>query len=383
MAGVKVIDGDGHVTEPPDLWESYLEPAYRPRAIRIARNEAGLEVLLIDGKRHHIFAPGTLGVLGGIGMDATKLLEPGCHTYLDACPAGGYDPHARLKVMDGEGIDAVVLYPTIGLTWEGHVEDPKLAAAYCRAYNSWLIDFCRTAPARLIGVAHLSLLDLDEAIRELKRVAKAGMKGVFVRPDLINDKPIGHPDFDAFWAECQEMGLPVGLHVVAREDRPLAAWWRGQQRELGYGRSGYMFHFAFLTLPVVAAFTGLLQGGTLERFPRLKIAILESGGGWIAHWLARLDGKYRLVKAFTPLRMRPSEYFRRQCWISVEPDEETIPMMVELLGDDRFIWASDYPHVDASLGVVGTLSEGIRRLPAKAQQKILGDNAARLYGLGG
>lgn len=378
---IRVIDADGHVTEPPDLWEKHLEPAYRTRAIRIARNEAGLEVLLIDGRRHHVYAPGTLGVLGGIGMDPAKLLEPGCYTYQEACPAGGYDPHHRLKVLDSEGIDVAVLYPTIGLTWEGHVEHPALAAAYCRAYNTWLIDFCRAAPDRLIGIAHISLLDLAEAIREVKRIARAGMKGVFVRPDLINGKPVGHADFDPFWAHCQEMDLPVALHVVAREERPLAAWWRGQQPELGYGRSGYMFHFAFLTLPVVAAFTSLLQGGTLDRFPRLKIAVLESGGGWIAHWLERLDGKYGLVKAYTPLSMRPSEYFQRQCWISVEPDEGTIPMMVELLGPDRFIWASDYPHVDASLGALKTLKERIASLPGEARRRILGQNAARLYGL--
>lgn len=380
---IKIIDADGHLTEPQDLWENYLEPAYRQRAIRIARNEAGLELLLIDGKRHHVFAPGTLGVLGGIGMDAAKLLEPGSHTYRDACPAGGYDPQARLKVLDAEGIDVVVLYPTIGLTWEGHVEDPKLAAAYCRAYNTWLMEFCQAAPERLVGVAHISLLDPDEAIRELRRTAKAGMRGVFVRPDLVNGKPIGHRDLDRFWAECQELDLPVGLHVVGREERPLADWWRGQQRELGYGRSGFMFHFAFLTLPVMAAFTSLLQGGTLDRFPRLKVAILETGGGWIAHWLERLDGKYRLLRAYTPLSLKPSEYFQRQCWISVEPDEETTPMMMELLGEDRFIWASDYPHVDASMGVLGTLRARIGGLPARAQQKLLGQNAARLYGLGG
>ena len=377
----KVIDADGHVSEPQDLWETYLEPKYRERAIRIVRNEAGLEVLLIDGKRHHVFAPGTLGILGGIGMDSEKLLEPGAHTYREACPPGGYDPHARLKVMEAESIDVAVFYPTIGLAWEGHVDDPALAAAYCRAYNRWLAEFCSVAPERLVGVAHLSLADVDEAIRELRRCAKAGFKGVFVRPDLVEGRAIGHPDFDPLWAECQAMGVPVGLHVVAREERPLAQWWRGQQRELGYGRSGFMFHFAFLTLSVVAAFTSLLQGGTLERFPRLKVAILESGGGWLAHWLERLDGKYRLLRKYTPLRMRPSEYFQRQCWISVEPDEATTPAMVELLGEDRFIWASDYPHADASFGVLETLRGRITPLSPEAQRKLLGANAAVLYGL--
>jgi len=106
-----------------------------------------------------------------------------------------------------------------------------------------------------------------------------------------------------------------------------------------------------------------------------------TGAGWIAHWLERLDAKYRLLKAYTPLSLKPSEYFQRQCWISVEPDEETTPMMVELLGEDRFIWASDYPHVDASMGALETLKARIQRLPAELQQKILGNNAARLYGL--
>ena len=109
MTTTRVIDADGHVTEPADLWATSLEAAWRPRAIRIARNAANLETLLIDGKPHHVYAPGTLGVLGGIGMDPAKRLEPGGYTYREACPAGGWDPAARLKVLDEEGIDVSVL----------------------------------------------------------------------------------------------------------------------------------------------------------------------------------------------------------------------------------------------------------------------------------
>ena len=121
-AGAPVVDADGHVLEPADTWLKYLEPSYRDRAIRIAEDEHGYEVLLIDGQPLKTLR-GQLGALGGIEMDATRLLTRGQMTYAEGSPAGGYDPVERLRVMDGEGIDVVLLYPTIGICWEGHVTD--------------------------------------------------------------------------------------------------------------------------------------------------------------------------------------------------------------------------------------------------------------------
>ena len=125
----------------------------------------------------------------------------------------------------------------------------------------------------------------------------------------------------------------------------------------------------------------ILTTGVFERFPRLKYVILESGAGWVAHWLERLDGKYKIGGMFSPLMEPPSVYFDRQCFVSVEPDEKTTPAMVELLGEDRFIWASDFPHVDAEYGVVAELKENIERMPESAQRKLLGENAIEVYGL--
>ena len=109
--------------------------------------------------------------------------------------------------------------------------------------------------------------------------------------------------------------------------------------------------------------------------------ILESGAGWIAHWLERLDGKYKCGKAFSPLKEPPSFYFKRQCYISVEPDEKTTPVMVELLGEDNFVWASDFPHFDAEYGVVAELKENLTGMSETAQRKLLGANAAKIYNL--
>ena len=122
--------------EPADTWLKYIDPQYRDRAIRIAYDDNGYENLLIDNKPLNLVR-GHLGVLGGIGMDPVALHTNGKMTYADGCPAGGYDPKARLKVMDEEGIDIALLYPTIGICWEGPVTDPKLATAYTKAYNRW------------------------------------------------------------------------------------------------------------------------------------------------------------------------------------------------------------------------------------------------------
>jgi hypothetical protein len=122
----RVVDADGHVLELADTWVKYLDPSYRDRAIRIARDDEGYEVLVIDGRPLKTLR-GQLGALGGIAMDTRELLTRGQVSYAEGSPPGGYDPLARLRVMDGEGIDAVLLYPTIGICWEGHVTDGNLA----------------------------------------------------------------------------------------------------------------------------------------------------------------------------------------------------------------------------------------------------------------
>ena len=186
MAGEQrspIVDADGHILEPADTWLKYIDPQYRDRAIRIERDERGWEVLLFDNKPLEVLR-GQLGALGGVGEDKDPLLRRGKRTYADACIPGSCDPRARLTVMDEEDIDIALLYPTIGICWEGLVQDPKLALAYTRAYNRWLADFCREDPKRLFPIAHISLLDPDGAVEEVVRAQKDGCVGVFLSPDM-------------------------------------------------------------------------------------------------------------------------------------------------------------------------------------------------------
>ena len=378
VTDILTVDADGHVLEPRNTWVDYIEPRFRDRAIRVDRDADGDEVLLIDGKSLEAIR-NRLGALGGIEMDPSALLEHGRFSYEDGCPPGSYDPKARIEVLDQEGIDIALLYPTIGICWEGHTQDAVLAHAYTEAYNRWIVDFCSHNPKRLVPIAHINLLDGELAVKELVRAHEAGCRGVYISPDMFAraGKRFDDPSLDGFWATAQERELPVGFHVVVR-DQPTTSYMDPLDTE---GARFGLFNFAFLAIDVMAGFTELLSLGVLERFPRLKISVLEAGANWISAWLDRLDHKFEVMKSLTILTMKPSDYFRRQCLVSADPDESITADVVRHLGAQYFIWASDYPHIDASLGVVQEMRERVAPLPVADQRLVLGENAVRFYGL--
>jgi uncharacterized protein len=370
------IDADGHVLEPRDTWLDYLDPAFRERAIRIADDDQGDEVLLVDGRPIESMR-NRLAQLGGIDLDPDVVLTGRRLRYEEGCPPGGYDPAARLQVMDAEDIDVALLYPTIGICWEGLVTDPALATAYTRAYNRYIVDFCSYDPARLVPVAHISLIDEHGAVDEIKRAREAGCRAVYLSPDLQarGGRGLNDPAFDNFWGAAADLDMPVGFHVVVR-DKPFFSSWspaRGAGREL--------FAFTFLAIDVMAAFTQMLACGVFERYPELRCTVLESGATWISAWLDRMDHKYEVMRTVTPTELKPSDYFYRQCLVSADPDETVIAPIIEAVGADYFVWASDYPHIDASFGVVGDIRSRVSSLPEADQAKVLGLNAQRFYGL--
>lgn len=371
------VDADGHLLEPRDTWETHLEAKYRDRAIRIDRDDRGDEVLLVDGRPLEGLR-NRLASLGGIELDPVEALKPGNLVYEDGCPLGGYDPAARIQVMDQEGIDIAMLYPTIGICWEGLVDDGELATAYTRAYNRYVVDFCSHDRKRLVPVAHLSLLDVDGAIEEAKRARADGCVSAYLSPDMQarNGKLLSDPSFDPFWATLSDLDMPIGFHVVVRDQPFFRQWMPGRATE-GSG----LFFFSFLAIDVMAAFTQMLSTGVFDKHPKLRCAVLEIGATWISAWLDRMDHKYEVMHADTPGELKPSEYFYRQCLVSADPDETVIAPIVEAVGAEYFIWASDYPHIDASFGVVGEIRDRIKTLSEHDQRLVLGENAANFYKL--
>ena len=171
--------------------------------------------------------------------------------------------------------------------------------------------------------------------------------------------------------------MPIAFHVVVR-DQATTSYIDPFQ---GGGRRFGLLNFVFLAIDVMAGFTELLSCGMLERYPRLRVAILEAGANWISAWLDRLDHKFEVIRATTYLTLRPSDYFRRQCLVSADPDESLTAAVVAHIGADYFIWASDYPHIDASMNVVDTIRRRLAPLSRADQRKVLGSNAQRFYGL--
>jgi predicted TIM-barrel fold metal-dependent hydrolase len=378
-----VVDADGHVMEPEDMWPRFLEPEWRDRAIRIATDDEGMENLLIDGRSHGLVR-GIMGCIGGVGMqdDLEALLTPGMRTYQDGLVAGGYDPAARLKVLDEEGIDMALLYPTLGIHWEGHVTDARLADAYARAYNRYIVDFCSYDPKRLVPVAHINLLDIDLAIAEAERARKDGCVGIYLSPDPASraGRWLADPEMGRFWDAASDLDMPIGFHVVVREnvDNPLFPYLKNADPR----QSGGLLS-TFLGLEVMMAFSQMLTDGVFERHPRLKLAVLETGSNWLIAWLDRMDHKFEKVAEGREgaLKLKPSEYFHRQCVISADPDETMTDAVIARVGDDKVIWASDYPHIDAEMNVLASLEKQIGHLSEDSQNRILGGNCLRFYGI--
>lgn len=401
-----LIDADGHILEPPDLWERYLEPKYRDRAVRIRVGDDGFEFLEIDGKRAQLTSSALLASLGGM----KKLREMGRavedfnssrremlkntaerrhavfdsldtgrpeDTYLAGCAPGAMDMKERLQILDREGMAKAVIYPTLGLLWEAEMFDVELAAAHCRAYNRWIADFCGDSGRRLVPIAHISLGDPAEAARELERAVKAGCKGAFVAPYTLTRKPHGHPDHDVVFAAAQDLDVPVAIHPGLEP-----AAWGIHQRFDGMAWADWYFDL-FAAQGVGHAFATLFQYGVFDRFPRLRAVVLESGAGWIGYWLDRGDAIYRrtALGGTVQLKEKPSYYFKRQCYISADPDERSIAAMTRLVGEDRFFWASDYPHPDHPGDYLEELRGMVEGMTTSARRGVLGENVARAYGL--
>ena len=373
------VDADGHILEPPDLWENYIDPAFRDRALRVVTDENGLEELEIDGKRSKLSRKGSVSVLGAMGdPDLAGMQFDPERTYLREAPYGTMHAGERLEVLDAENIDAAILYTTVGLLWEAEVEDPELSQAYTRAYNRWICEFCADSP-RLVPTAHLSLSDPMAAAKELERAVGEGAKGAYVAPFTHNGTPLGHPDNDPVFAAAQDLGVPFAIHPTFEpqwtKGTRMGAWENVKQLRLlsSVQASDGVRH----------QFTTLFDYGVFDKFPRLKVLVLESGGGWIGYWLDRIDAVYghTFIGGRVPLKEKPSDYFRNQIWISCDPDERTIPALAERFGVDRFLWASDFPHADHTPEYVHDLNELVASFPEQDQAAFIGDNARSLFQL--
>jgi predicted TIM-barrel fold metal-dependent hydrolase len=376
------IDADGHLLEPPDLWQRYIDPKHRDVAISVKQDADGLEYVDLAGRPSSILkgfflsGVGAMDLMGGIVYER----EPKTGSaYVDNAPLGAMDAKERIQRLDLENIERVLLYPTLSILWPAEVEDEAVIQPNLTAYNRWIADFCADSGGRLVPIGQLSLGDVDAAEQELKRVAEAGIKSVWVPPFTTTRLPLGDPVHDRIFAACQDLGIVLGLHPVF-EPKWCAPGRFGSYTSAKYG----FFHNVTAGDAIRHAFTSLFQYGVLARFPELRVAVLETGAGWIGYWLDRMDTMYRTPQA-APVREitdeLPSTHFKRQCWISGDPDETSLAAIIPIVGEDRFFWASDFPHPDHPPDYVTEVERLVGDLPESAREGFLGRNVVEAYRL--
>jgi predicted TIM-barrel fold metal-dependent hydrolase len=339
------IDADGHLGLPDTGLSTYIDPSYRDKlAERDARQTRRFENL-----------PG-----GGVRGN----MRPG---YAD--------PVLRLPDMDLEGIEVSVLFG--GGNGEEWAElDPGFAAALCRAWNDAMADYCRGGEGRLHATAKLPLIDMDASVAELRRaVGELGFVGATVTQH-VRERNLDDPYFDPLYAAAEELDVPICVHGGGQAV---------DQFPIGVDRLNTRLTIHSFTHPVGHMFASMcvVCGGVLERFPKLRVAFLEGGIGWLPFWIERLDEHYELMPEQAPaLKTKPGDYFLGgRVFVSCDPDEHMLGSVTNVLGEDLTLYASDYYHWDCKFPETVNLINNREELPASAKHKIFQTNPRRLYGL--
>jgi len=379
--GLRFVDSDMHVMEPPDLFDRYLDPKFKDRVIvpvgangRPNRGPSGL--IVIDGqpssdmdlqqyrKRVRPSQTQSTQLLSG-----SRIFDTG---RLDFAIERDYNAEAQVMGMAKEGVDIAVLYPTHGLALMGRNNlDPQLALGICQAYNNWIHEFCSYSPDQLKWVAMLPVHDVHLACRELVRCAKLGAVGSFIRPNLVNGRYWHSNYWDPLYSVHEELGVTWGFHegVSAPYSHMI---------EL-YGENRFYRHVASHWIEMQQALIAMIIAGVFEFHPKLRVGFLEAQNSWVPGLLSRIEWDYPQYRdSHAPyLSLMPREYFRRNCWAAVEGSEPEIEATAGLIGADRMCISTDYPHFDSNFPhVAENLLKNVDR--QVAAQILMG--GAHLYG---
>ncbi len=357
LNGYKIIDADSHVIEPPQMWAKYLDPKFKDFAPSLDMKIRG--------------EPITEKIFQQVQQEGNKqMMQAHPHAYLNR-----YNPESQLQAMVQMGVDITFIYPTYGL-WLFAIDSlpSEVMGAFTRAYNTWLFEeFCSYDPDRLKGVGAINLHAPQAMLKELHRIANWGWKAVFLRPNPVKGRILSDPAYEPFWAECEALGIAVGIHEGTHSRLPTVGASRFNTR--------FALHACSHPMEQMMALLALIEGGVLERHPRLRVGFLESGCGWLPYWLWRLDEEHKNLhwEVKELVKLMPSEYFRRQCYIAVEPSEPYLPQIIEYIGSNNLIFGSDYPHMDHQPDVVKKVIELEGKLSQEIVRKIVWDNPSRFY----
>jgi predicted TIM-barrel fold metal-dependent hydrolase len=380
---LQTIDVDQHLFESRTTWSDHIDPAQRSDALSISDDEAGWPWLTWRGRQLTPLEVPIPERSALIGEDRLRRLqgERAPASFDELVPDSYRLAGARLALLDDFGIDAAVMFPNYGLLWEQRLASDRVAQrANARAYNRFMANLCGEGAGRLFGVAHVLLHDPAWAVEEIARVRAQGVRLAMIAPAPVNGKPLSHPDFDPVWAAFSAEGVAPVFHVSEFESPLDPAWRQGEQQD-----GEQLFDSIFLYLAPAIALANLILHGVLERFPDLRIGVVELTASWVPSFLLHIDGAsdfytLRHGEPFHKLADRPSEYFLRQVRVAALPYE--MPnRLVPKVGEDTYMIGSDWPHAEGVADPRAAAERAVAGLADSARGNILGANAAWLLGL--
>ena len=364
-----ILSSDSHVFEPPDLWQTRIDSAFRDRAPRIERIDGGDHVVV---EEHQVLSGIGLISNAGARFEAPETIS--ARGRMEDVHRGGWDPDQHLKDMALDGVAGEVLYPSQGLFYF-RLADTALMSAIFRAYNEWLAEFCCADSHRLKGIAMINLDDVEDAIRELERATCLGLAGAMITEYPREERRYDQPEYENFWAAAASLDMPLSLHTATRREGKIRGVGPATLRDAS-SRATKAFYPAL-------SLCDMIFSGVFERHPRLVVAIVEFELAWAPHLLSTMDYTYRERhgEAFYRFRdgMRPSDFFHRNVVLSFQEDDVGIRLR-DVIGTDNMMWGSDYPHSEStfpqSRKILAEILEGV---PDDEQARIAGGNTARVY----
>ena len=358
------ISADSHTTEAPGTYLDHIEPRWRDQAPRLENRGALGDVCVIDG----IKMPVPLGLVAAAGKPAEEIRVGG--TRFEELHRSGWDPAARRADQLRDGVDAEILYPTVGMVLCNHPDFDYKKACF-DAYNRWIAGYCAEDPVRLLGCGQTAMRSPDEGIEDLRRIQELGLVGVMM-PGVPAVEDYDSPVYDEFWSAAIELGIPLSFHILTGNDA---------FKSRGCRLTGF--------LSIVRGCQDIMGmmvlGGVFERHPKLRVVCVEADAGWVPHYMYRMDHAFDRHRNWLPpgqeLSRRPSEYFAENIYVTFQDDWVAFKT-ADLMNWRRLMWASDFPHSDSTWpDSTALLEEHASDLRDEQRTAILYGNVAELYGI--
>jgi predicted TIM-barrel fold metal-dependent hydrolase len=387
----RVFDGDNHLYETRDALTRYLPDPYKGAIDYV--DVHGRTKIVVRGQISNYIPNPTFDRVGrpGAQEEYFRVGNPDGKSDREIigrgidCPPAFREAGARLTLMDEQGVDYAIMLPTLtSLVEERMRDDPDLCAVTIHALNRWMLEEWPYAyEGRIFSTPLITPGLVEKAIEEFEFIQSNGARALLMRPapawGYKGPRSFALPEFDPFWERVQDAGTLVIIHASDTGYTRYINEWEGQNSEtLSFAeRKRFTSVLEGSHRDIQDAVTAMICHGLFDRFPGLRVALIENGAGWVPEFLHRLDHTWRTMpQAFSE---KPSETFKRHIWM--HPFHEEDPKeLIALLGADHIIFGSDFPHVEGLADPLSYLDE-LEGLPQEEIEQIMGTNMLDLIGV--